>query len=96
MTLHHEAAEGSVVSAAQGRCCLGRAPDLTHDMPCAPEALLAHQVSASWGGKGVSGPATHHLWALPMWGWGSQGGGLGVGGWGAVLTKLHVEPCVGD
>lgn len=42
VTLHHEAAEGSVVAPAQGGRCLGRAPDLAHDVPRPPEALLAH------------------------------------------------------
>ena len=61
VTLYHEATEGSVVSAAQGSCRLGRAPDLTYHVPCPPEAFLAHQLSARWGRKGVSRPATHHL-----------------------------------
>lgn len=59
VALHHEAAEGSVVPTAQGGCCLGCAPDLTHHVPCPAEALLAHQLSASWGGTGVSSPTSH-------------------------------------
>lgn len=91
VTLHHEAAEGSVVSPAQGSRRLGRALDLTHNVPCAPEALLAHQVSASWGGKGVSGPTTHHLCTPADVGVGAPrrwpaGGRLGVGD--LVPTKL--------
>lgn len=50
--LYHEAAKGFVVTPVQGGRCLGRAPDLTHDVTCSLEALLAHQLSASWEGKG--------------------------------------------
>lgn len=42
VTLHHEAAKGSVVAPAQGIRRLGRTPDLSYDVPCPPETLLAH------------------------------------------------------
>ena len=52
VAVHHEAAEGSIVTPVEGSCCLGRAPNLPYDVPCPPEAFLAHQLSASWGGVG--------------------------------------------
>lgn len=62
VTLHHEAAEGSVVAPAEGSRCLGRAPDLPHDVPCPPEALLAHQVSARWRGTGSADVGDRAQW----------------------------------
>lgn len=91
VTLHHEAAEGFVVTPAQGGCCLGCAPDLPHDVPRPPEALLAHQLAASWGGKGSAGPPPTSSGPRRCRGWGSMAVALGVGGAGEVG-----EPPVGD
>ena len=87
VTLHHEAAKGSVVATAQGGRRLGCALDLTHDVSRPPEGLPTHQLPASWGGKGVRRPATHGLWAPVDIGEaydGSRALGLGRcwGGWG--------------
>lgn len=81
VTLHHEAAEGSVVAPAQGGCCLGRAPDLSHDVPRPPEALLAHQLAAGWGGKGSAGPPPASAGPLQMWGVLGRSGSLQLETW---------------
>lgn len=81
VTLHHEAAEGSVVAPAQGGCCLGRAPDLSHDVPRPPEALLAHQLAAGWGGKGSAGPPPASAGLLQMWGVLGRSGSLQLETW---------------
>lgn len=93
VTLHHEAAEGSVVAPAQRGCCLGCAPDLPHDMPRPPEALLAHQLAASWGGKGSAGPPPTSSGPLQMCGTGRQGSG--PGGWGASGRRPGSDKAVG-
>lgn len=83
VALHHEAAEGSVVAPVEGSRCLGRASNLPDDVPRPPEALLAHQLTAGWGRRGVSS----HLQT-----WGDRvprlrgAGGASLGDW--ALTQL--------
>lgn len=86
VALHHEAAKGSVVPAAQGSRCLGSALNFTHNVPCPPEALLAHQLPASCGQK-VGREAPHCPGVPAVW----AGAVRDLGPGGPVSSYLRRE-----